>query len=200
MPIGVPGELYLAGAGLARGYYGRADLSQERFVANPFCGSPGGRMYRTGDLARFLPDGNIEYLGRIDHQVKIRGFRIELGEIEAMLEQHPGVNQAVVVAREDTRAISAWWPTIVAEAANTLNSAELRSHVGKQLPDYMMPAAFVELSTPAADAQRQGEPPEPADAGSLAACERRKKRSERQSGVDPCQDHGRRCSAFQTSA
>ena len=101
VPVGVAGELYLAGEGLARGYYGRPDLTNERFVPDPFSADPKARMYRTGDLTRFRPDGNIEYLGRIDHQIKLRGFRIELGEIESTLDSHPGVRQSLVMARED---------------------------------------------------------------------------------------------------
>ncbi|HAM73536.1 MAG TPA: hypothetical protein DCM86_18035, partial [Verrucomicrobiales bacterium] len=101
VPFGVPGELYLGGAGLARGYLNRPDLTAERFVPNPFRGTPGAYLYRTGDLVRYLPDGNLEYLGRMDHQVKIRGFRIELGEIETELRREPSVRDAVVIARED---------------------------------------------------------------------------------------------------
>ena len=95
------GDLHIGGAGLARGYLNRPDLTAEKFIPDPFSAEPGARMYKTGDLARYLPDGNIEFLGRADHQVKIRGFRIELGEIEAALGQHPAVREAVVLARED---------------------------------------------------------------------------------------------------
>ncbi|MDB9435706.1 amino acid adenylation domain-containing protein, partial [Dolichospermum lemmermannii CS-548] len=102
VPIGVPGELHIGGVGLARGYLNRPDLTQEKFIANPFSNQPNERLYKTGDLARYLPDGNIEYLGRIDNQVKIRGFRIELGEIEAALSQHPVVRETVVIARENS--------------------------------------------------------------------------------------------------
>ena len=100
-PIGVPGEMYVGGHGVARGYLRRPELTVERFISDPFNTEPDARLYKTGDLARFLPDGNIQYLGRIDHQVKIRGFRIELGEIETTLDSHPGVRQSVVMARED---------------------------------------------------------------------------------------------------
>jgi acyl-coenzyme A synthetase/AMP-(fatty) acid ligase len=101
LPIGVPGEQHIGGAGLARGYFNRPALTAEKFIPNPFSATPGGRLYRTGDLVRYLPDGNIEFLGRNDHQVKLRGYRIELGEIEAALTAQPAVAQAAVIARED---------------------------------------------------------------------------------------------------
>ncbi|MGB7599844.1 MAG: amino acid adenylation domain-containing protein, partial [Candidatus Sulfotelmatobacter sp.] len=145
LPIGVPGELYLAGDGLARGYFGRDDLTKERFVPNPFSEQTGARMYRTGDLARFLPDGNIQYMGRIDNQVKLRGFRIELGEIEAVLTKDPKVQSAVVIVREDNpgdKRLVAY----VAPSGASIPGAELKDLVRKRLPEYMVPSAFVEMT------------------------------------------------------
>ena len=143
---GAEGELYIGGEGLARGYFERDELTAQKFVSDPFSAWPGARMYRTGDLARYRPDGNVEFLGRIDHQVKIRGFRIELGEIEAVLEQHPGVHQAVVIARENTSGDKRLVAYFVPETPATLATAELRSHVTKKLPDYMTPTAFVQMA------------------------------------------------------
>ena len=111
VPIGVPGEICVGGAGVARGYLNRPELTAERFVPNPFGRDAGERLYRSGDLARRLPNGDLEYLGRIDHQVKIRGFRIELGEIESAINVHPLGTGVVVLAREDSPATSVSWPT-----------------------------------------------------------------------------------------
>jgi amino acid adenylation domain-containing protein len=147
VPMGVRGEIYVGGDNLARGYWRRPELTAERFVENPIAPERSARLYRTGDLGRFRPDGNIEYLGRVDDQVKIRGFRIELGEIEAALVGHAGVREAVVAAREDAtgeKRLVAYYTTSDANGP-TIEAAELRSHLSSQLPDYMVPAAYVRM-------------------------------------------------------
>ncbi|WP_054467261.1 phosphopantetheine-binding protein [Planktothricoides sp. SR001] len=145
VPIGIPGEIHIGGAGLAREYLNRPETTEEKFIPNPFTKEPGSRLYKTGDLARYLPDGNIEFLGRIDNQVKIRGFRIELGEIEAALLQHPNIEESLVLAREDIpgdkRLVAYIVPT--QEEVPTLDS--LRHFLKQKLPNYMVPAAFVVL-------------------------------------------------------
>ncbi|MFC0210898.1 non-ribosomal peptide synthase/polyketide synthase [Paenibacillus chartarius] len=141
VPVGVAGELYVAGDGLARGYLNRPDLTAEKFVDNPF--APGERMYRAGDLARWLPDGSMEYLGRIDHQVKIRGYRIELGEIEAQLAKAAAVQEAIVIAREDGAGQKQLAAYFVAE--QPLSVSGLRSELSQVMPAYMLPTYFVQL-------------------------------------------------------
>ncbi len=143
VPIGVPGEIYIAGAGVTKGYLKRPDLTAERFVANPFSAKWGGRMYRTGDLGRWAPDGNVEYLGRNDDQVKIRGFRIELGDIDAVLLGHPAVDKGVVVVREDQpgdRRLVAYYTL---RAGKAIGASELRAHFREKLPQHMVPAHFI---------------------------------------------------------
>ena len=145
VPVGAPGELHIGGAGLARGYLNRPDLTAENFVPDPFSHQPGARLYKTGDLARYLPDGNIEFLGRIDAQVKIRGFRIEPGEIEAVLSEHPDVGDTLVVAREDQAGLKILAAYVVPIENREVAASQLRSWLKEKLPDYMVPAYFVVL-------------------------------------------------------
>jgi amino acid adenylation domain-containing protein len=145
VPIGVPGEMYIGGAGLARGYLNRPDLTMERFIPDPFSNQPGARLYKSGDLARYLSNGDLEYLGRIDHQVKIRGFRIELPEIEAALVQHQGVQEVVVLAQQVELGDKHLVAYVVTRNKQTPTASELRRFLKQHLPDYMMPSAFVML-------------------------------------------------------
>ncbi|MFZ6028537.1 MAG: non-ribosomal peptide synthetase [Chloroflexota bacterium] len=145
-PIGVPGELFLWGEGLARGYLNRPDLTADRFVPDFISGAPGARLYRTGDLARYLPDGSLEYLGRLDHQVKIRGFRIELGEIESTLLQYPSIREAIVLARPDNVGQNQLVAYVVPQTgANPGMLSDLRTYLKERLPEYMLPSVFVLL-------------------------------------------------------
>ena len=169
LPIGVPGELYIGGDGVARGYFKRPDLTAERFVANPFSEITGSRMYRTGDLVRYRPDRSLEFLGRLDNQVKVRGFRIELGEIESVMARHPAVRESVVVAREDStgKRLVAY---LVTDESGNLSAEDLRSWIGRSLPEYMVPSLFVMLPslphTPNSKVDRKALPaPEAGNAG-----------------------------------
>jgi non-ribosomal peptide synthetase component F len=174
VPVNVPGELYLAGRGLARGYLQRPGLTAARFVPNPF-GVPGSRMYRTGDIVKWNTSGELEYLGRVDHQVKIRGFRIELGEIEAVLTRHPDVSAAVVMAREaaltegNGSGLQRLVAYIVPAGPQLPTASVLRSFVNQVLPDYMVPATFVFLDalprSPGGKLDRAALPAPECDAG-----------------------------------
>ncbi len=146
VPAGITGELFIGGDGLARGYLNRPELTAERFIPDPFSGHAGARLYRTGDLVRYLPDGQIEFLGRQDQQVKLRGFRIELGEIEATLRQHSAITDAVVRVQEQQAGDKRLIAYVVTANADEMNASELRSFLKRTLPDYMLPATFVPLT------------------------------------------------------
>ena len=170
VPVGVPGELFIGGPGLARGYLNRPELTAEKFIASPrhlqldgmnvpLSGVPGARLYRTGDVARYRADGNLEYLRRLDHQVKIRGFRIELGEIESHIRRHPAIQDVLAVAREDAPGEKRLVAYLVAKGEDVRGrrseirptfdfrhlTSDLRSHLEQELPEFMMPSAFVLL-------------------------------------------------------
>ncbi|MBE2225198.1 MAG: AMP-binding protein, partial [Anaerolineae bacterium] len=146
VPIGVHGELLIGGTGLARGYLNRPDLTNEKFIPNPFNSSPQARLYKSGDLVRYLPDGNIEFMGRVDDQVKIRGFRVELGEIEAAISQHPHVRENVVTAWEDEDSRKRLVAYLILNQESEGIISEIRSFLKQNLPDYMIPANFVTLN------------------------------------------------------
>ena len=162
MPIGIRGELHIGGVGLSRGYLDRPELTAEQLVPNPFSDEPGARLYKTGDLARYLPDGNIEFLGRIDHQVKVRGFRVELGEIETVLGQHPAVREIVALAREDLPGDKRLVAYVVPNQEAPPTASELRGFAQDKLPGYMVPSTFVTLDTlpltPSSKVDRQALP------------------------------------------
>jgi amino acid adenylation domain-containing protein/non-ribosomal peptide synthase protein (TIGR01720 family) len=145
IPVGISGEIYVGGAGVARGYLNRPELTAERFIPHTFSNEPGARLYRTGDLARYLPDGNIEFLGRVDHQVKLRGHRIELGEIEAVLSSHREVREAVVLAREDESGGKRLVAYVVSTGKEAASVSQLRQYLKERLPEHMIPSAFVRV-------------------------------------------------------
>jgi surfactin family lipopeptide synthetase A len=161
-PVGALGELCIGGDGVARGYLNRPELTAEKFVADPFNRRPGSRLYRTGDLARYLPDGRIEFQGRLDHQVKVRGYRIELGEIESVLSHHPAVADCLVLAREDVPGSKRLVAYVVARSGRTIVTSDLRRALREKLTDYMVPSFFVSLPalprTPAGKVDRRNLP------------------------------------------
>lgn len=144
-PTGVPGELYIGGEGVARGYLNRDDLTAARFVPNPYL--PGDRLYRTGDLAKRLASEDLEYMGRIDDQVKVRGHRIELGEIQASLLQLPIIKEAAVITRDDEQGRSAVYAYLVAEDGQVVNEADIRTALRAVLPDFMVPARLIQIDS-----------------------------------------------------
>jgi hypothetical protein len=163
VPVGVPGELYIGGDGLARGYLNQPGLTAARFIPHPFSNVPGARLYKTADLVHYLPNGQLKFLGRVDHQVKVRGFRIELGEIEALLHQHPAVREAAVIAHDgalDDKQLVAYIRFHTGRQA-TLN--DLHDFLRRQLPEYMLPSALVSLDvmplTPSGKIDRRALPP-----------------------------------------
>jgi acyl-coenzyme A synthetase/AMP-(fatty) acid ligase len=162
VPIGTPGDLYIGGKGVARGYWKRPDLTADRFVSDPF-GGPDGRLYRTGDVATYRSDGNVEFLGRSDGQVKLRGYRIELGEIEALLDGHPGVGKSVVLAREDTPGDKRLVAYVTPTGTAGVPVKDLRDHLRAKLPEFMVPSHFVEIRefplTPNLKINRKALPP-----------------------------------------
>jgi amino acid adenylation domain-containing protein/thioester reductase-like protein len=146
VPVGQPGEVYIGGDGLARGYLNRLEMTQERFIPDPFSAKPGARLYRTGDLARLLPDGSIQFIGRVDHQVKIRGYRIELGDIEAALSQYPEVKEAAVITREDNVGEKRLVAYFAGKSSLRIDLVpQLRVFLKEKLPEYMIPSAFVAM-------------------------------------------------------
>jgi len=144
VPPGIPGNLFIGGDGVVRGYLNRPELTAERFVADPFVA--GNRMYATGDLARWLPDGKVDFLGRADFQVKMRGYRIELGEIESLLNRHPAVNEAVVVAREDVPGDVRLVAYVIPQPGHTVDADALKTHLKTDLPEFMVPAHYITMT------------------------------------------------------
>jgi acyl-CoA synthetase (AMP-forming)/AMP-acid ligase II len=154
-PFGVPGEICVSGIGVGEGYWNQPEKTAAVFIANPVPGARGAVVYRTGDLGRWLPDGTIEFLGRLDQQVKIRGFRIEPGEVESALLKHEAVSEAVVLARPDGTGNRILVAYVVPEPGTAPSTAQLRSFLGESLPDYMVPSVFMTLDGDAIDSHRE---------------------------------------------